>query len=298
VAQEGDLTFVSGVTSQQINVTINGDAAGTDFDLANTENALGLSTLTVNGNAGFDTFRIRRTTATTTVNGFSGEDVFMLGRTTAGAALTADGGARADRYLIAFGGGIAAPASIADSGALGIDELVVSCAAGVAVGAASVTSGSDVVSFSGIEFAPPCPAPGVGPTGPAGPAGPAGPGGPTGGVGPTGPGGPAGPAGPQGQPAFRLLAVLGSAGFRARRGKAVRVRYVSTLAASARLDVLRKGKRVARVRGTAKLGPNRLKWNGKARGRAAAAGKYKLRLRLHSADGQTAFSNARLTLRR
>lgn len=116
-------------------------------------------------------------------------------------------------------------------------------------------------------------------------------------TGPIGPQGPAGPAGPAGPPAFKLVVAPVSAKLRARAGKTVTFSYVSTLDASATLDVLKGSKRVARVRGTAKTGMNKLRWNGKVGKKSASAGSYKLRLTAVN-GAQTATANAKLTLAR
>jgi recombinational DNA repair ATPase RecF len=67
-----------------------------------------------------------------------------------------------------------------------------------------------------------------------------------------------------------------------RRGKAVRVRYVSTTAARVVLEVFKGSRRVAAVGGRAKEGRNSIRWNGKVSRKAAAAGRYKLVLRATS----------------
>jgi uncharacterized repeat protein (TIGR01451 family) len=115
-------------------------------------------------------------------------------------------------------------------------------------------------------------------------------------AGPVGPQGPAGPAGPAGPPAFKLVVVPVSTKLRARAGKKVTFSYVSTLDATARLDVLKGSKRVARVTGSAKTGLNKLRWNGKTGRKAASAGAYKLRLTAVNGS-QTVTANAKLTLR-
>jgi hypothetical protein len=56
-------------------------------------------------------------------------------------------------------------------------------------------------------------------------------------------------------------------------------------------------KRVARIRGAARTGGNKLRWNGRTGGKAAKAGNYKLRLQLVNGD-QTATANAGLKLTR
>jgi hypothetical protein len=99
--------------------------------------------------------------------------------------------------------------------------------------------------------------------------------------------GPPGPPGAQGPPAFRLVAALATAKVKAKRGKSVTLQYVSTVPAQATLDVLKGTKRIAQVRGQAAVGPNRIRWNGKAGRKAAARGTYTLALTLSSVDGQS-----------
>ena len=69
----------------------------------------------------------------------------------------------------------------------------------------------------------------------------------------------------------------------ARRGKPVLLRYVSTTDARVILEVFKGKRRVASIPGRAREGRNAIRWNGKAGGRAAAAGVYKLVLRATSA---------------
>jgi hypothetical protein len=107
--------------------------------------------------------------------------------------------------------------------------------------------------------------------------------------------GPQGPPGPRGPAAFKLVVAPVNAKLRAKAGKKVTFSYVSTLDATATLDVLKGSKRVARVRGSARTGTNKLRWNGKVGGKAASAGKYKLRLTAVNGT-QKATANAKLTL--
>jgi hypothetical protein len=107
--------------------------------------------------------------------------------------------------------------------------------------------------------------------------------------------GPQGPPGPRGPAAFKLVVAAVNSKLSAKAGKKVTFSYVSTLDAKATLDVLKGSKRVARVRGSAKTGTNKLRWNGKVGGKAASAGKYKLRLTAVNST-QKATANAKLTL--
>jgi hypothetical protein len=128
-----------------------------------------------------------------------------------------------------------------------------------------------------------------------------------GGVGPQGPAGPQGDPGPQGlpglngaagQPAVKLLLAIPLTKVTAKRGKTVKLGYLTTAGAKSTLEV-RKGKKVvATVKGAAKEGRNTIKWNGKVGRKAAAAGNYTLVLSASSDDGQKATSSAKLTLKR
>jgi hypothetical protein len=122
--------------------------------------------------------------------------------------------------------------------------------------------------------------------------------GPTGQQGPVGQQGPTGqqgPAGRQGPRAFKLLIALFERRLKATAGKSVRLRYVATLGAAVRLDVLRASKVVARVNRRAHTGANSIAWNGRRGRKAAAPGNY--RLRLTAVNGtQTATATASLRL--
>ena len=61
-------------------------------------------------------------------------------------------------------------------------------------------------------------------------------------------------------------------------GKLVKVRYVSTIAAGVKLEVLKGRKAVAGVAGRARVGVNMIAWNGRKGTKPAAPGLYKLRL--------------------
>jgi DNA-binding beta-propeller fold protein YncE len=133
--------------------------------------------------------------------------------------------------------------------------------------------------------------------GPTGAAGQQGPPGADGARGPAGPQGPGGPAGAQGPPAFKLVVALFSRNLKGVAGKRVRLGYVSTLAASAQLDVLKGAKRVARARGRARVGANTIAWNGRIGRKLAKPGLY--RLRLTAVNGsQKATQTATLRVRR
>ncbi len=110
-----------------------------------------------------------------------------------------------------------------------------------------------------------------------------------------GPPGAPGPQGPKGDPAFKLQAAFISEAVKATAGRAVSLRYLSTVAASATLEVRRGAKRVARVAGRAVAGRNRIVWNGKAGRQAARGGRYTLVLTLR-AGGQAATDRVAATV--
>jgi hypothetical protein len=192
--------------------------------------------------------------------------------------------------VIAFGA-LDSPAAISDTGTSGTDELDTdpSPCSSVTVTPTTLSRGGQVVTYAGIESPPLCP---------PGPAGAAGASGPAGAPGPAGPPGATGAVGPQGLPAFRLVAALVTPKVKAKRGRTVTVRYVTTVAAGATLDVLKGRKRVAEVTQQAAVGTNRIRWNGKAGRKAAARGTYTLALTLRSADGQTATARGKAVVGR
>ena len=88
----------------------------------------------------------------------------------------------------------------------------------------------------------------------------------------------------QGPTASKLVVALFQANLKAVSGKRVTLRYVSTLQADVVLDVLRGSKRIARVRGKARVGANAIRWNGRQKNKPAAPGLYKLRLKAVNGD--------------
>jgi len=84
----------------------------------------------------------------------------------------------------------------------------------------------------------------------------------------------------------------------ATQGKTVKLDYLATAAGNALLEVFKGKTRVARVTAKAKAGRNTIRWNGRAGRKAASPGKYTLKLRVTSADAQTARDNAALTIKR
>jgi hypothetical protein len=133
----------------------------------------------------------------------------------------------------------------------------------------------------------------VGPPGPGGQPGPNGQPGPTGAAGPTGP---AGPTGLRGQSAIKLFIVWTNPRVTTRVGRALRLSYVSTGAATVTLRVLRGNKVVFTQDVRAKTGRNSITLSGKVP--IGTAGLYRLALTARSADGQRATASARLRVTR
>ena len=292
ISDLGTSTFESDTFANKTNVTINAGTSEIGVNLDNTVNATGMASLTVNGSPLDDTFRVASTTTPTTVNGANGNDTYLLSGSGAASSPTLDGADGSDRYFATFGA-LSSPGVVNDTGVVGVDELQAApCDAGTTITPASVSRAGQSVSYAGIEVPPQCPQGTTGATGPAGATGA------TGGSGPPGAPGPAGPPGAQGPPAFRLVAALVVPKLKAKRGKAVTLQYVSTVAATATLDVLKGRKRVAEVTQSAAVGTNRIRWNGKAGRKAAARGTYTLALTLSSADGQTATARGKAVIGR
>ena len=286
ISDLGTGAFESTTFANKTNVTLNASALPNSaaVNLGNSATATGLASLTVAGSAFDDVFRIVSTVVPTTITGGPGNDSFALSATEPGSSPTLDGREGSDAYLVAFGA-LDAPATISDTGAAGTDQLdsEPSPCASVTVTPTTLSRAGQVVTYSGIESPPRCP---PGPTGATGASGP--PGAP----------GPAGPPGAQGPPAFRLVAALVAPKVKAKRGRAVTLQYVSTVAATATLDVLKGRKRVAQVTQQAAVGTNRIRWNGKAGRKAAARGTYTLTLTLSSADGQTTTARGKAVIGR
>jgi hypothetical protein len=292
ISDLGTSTFESNTFANKTNVTINAGTSEIGVNLDNTVNATGMASLTVNGSPLDDTFRVASTTTPTAVNGANGNDTYLLSGSGAASSPTLDGADGSDRYFATFGA-LSSPGVVNDTGVVGVDELQAApCDAGTTITPASVSRAGQSVSYAGIEVPPQCPQGVTGATGPAGATGA------TGGSGPPGAPGPAGPPGTQGPPAFRLVAALVVPKLKAKRGKAVALQYVSTVAATATLDVLKGRKRVAEVIQQAAVGTNRIRWNGKAGRKAAARGTYTLALTLSSADGQTATARGKAVIGR
>jgi hypothetical protein len=121
-----------------------------------------------------------------------------------------------------------------------------------------------------------------GPAGPQGVAGPAGTPGAGGGVGATGP--------------LALQVLLAKERQSSKAGRSVRVRFVTTAPASARLTVVRAGRTVATVGKRVQAGASSITWSGRSRGRKAKKGRYQLVLSV-AGGGQRASAEAPLRLR-
>jgi hypothetical protein len=132
------------------------------------------------------------------------------------------------------------------------------------------------------------PAGGTGPAGPAGLAGAAGP------AGVAGPAGLAGATGPTGPVAFKLVVAPLATTLVAKRGAAVRLKYVATAAARATLTVTKGTKKVATVTGAVVSGTNAITWR---TAKKTARGKYALALKVVGSDGQATTVKASVTLR-
>ncbi len=121
------------------------------------------------------------------------------------------------------------------------------------------------------------------------PAGPQGATGPAGATGPTGANGATGPV--------ALQVLLASQRLKAKAGRSVKVRFVTTAASSATLVVTRRGKAVARVTKKLAAGANAITWNGKIGARKARAGSYGLILSARDSGGQRTTAESKLRLR-
>jgi hypothetical protein len=142
-----------------------------------------------------------------------------------------------------------------------------------------------------------------GPTGTPGPTGPAGSPGQPGAAGEPGPAGPTGPAGAPGAPGqpgatvVPLRVAVLARRFHIARGERVIWRYVSNAGGRATLDVLRGRRPVERVHADAKTGRNRIAWDAHLGRRAAALGRYGLRLTITTPDGQLAIAHGAVRIR-
>ena len=125
-------------------------------------------------------------------------------------------------------------------------------------------------------------------SGPAGPQGATGPAGTPGAPGATGATGATGP--------LALQVLLAKERMTAKAGRTLRVRFVTTAAASARLTVVRAGKTVATMAKRIPAGANSIAWNGRTGRRTAGKGRYRLIVAV-SASGQRQTAEAALRLR-
>ena len=116
-------------------------------------------------------------------------------------------------------------------------------------------------------------------------------------AGPQGATGPAGPTGSDGVTGpVALQVMLAQERLKAAAGRSVKVRFVTTAAATGRLTITRAGRTVARVTKTLAAGANSITWNGKAGARKAKAGRYRAILSVAGA-GQRTTAEAALRLR-
>ena len=122
-----------------------------------------------------------------------------------------------------------------------------------------------------------------------------GPQGATGATGPTGAAGTPGADGAAGPIALQVL--LASNKLKAKAGRSVKLRFVTTTAVAGTLFVMRSGKVVARVARRVGAGANTLAWNGRIGSRKAGAGRYTLLLNAVGAGGQRTTAQASLKLR-
>jgi hypothetical protein len=144
---------------------------------------------------------------------------------------------------------------------------------------------------NGIDGTPTAsPGPSVtGPTGPVGGNGPAG---------NPGNNGQAGAQGPAGAAVFKLVLALLDSSLTGTSGRKVTLEYISTVNGDGKLEVRKGSKTVATTEDGTKAGRNSVAWNGKIKGKAAAAGDYKLKLTVQTSDGQKTSQTAKLTLKK
>jgi hypothetical protein len=121
--------------------------------------------------------------------------------------------------------------------------------------------------------------------------------GPQGAAGPTGPTGATGVAGADGVTGpVALQVLLAQERLSVAAGRNVKVRFITTTAATGRLTITRAGRTVARVTKKLAAGANTMTWNGKAGARKAKAGRYRAILSVAGA-GQRTTAEAPLRLR-
>ncbi len=147
----------SGVDSLLVNGTAGDDALVVTATAvtrgAETVTYSGIEALTVNGGDGNDTLTINGTGAPTTLLGGNGDDAFVVNATGV-PPLTLDGQEGSDSYTVNFGS-LVGPVTIADTGTVGIDTLLVNGTAGddvIVLTDTTITGvGLGTVTFSGIE---------------------------------------------------------------------------------------------------------------------------------------------------
>jgi hypothetical protein len=93
-----------------------------------------------------------------------------------------------------------------------------------------------------------------------------------------------------------LTVLLASERLKAKPGRSVKLRFVTTAAARGTLTVTRGGKAVARVAKTLAAGANSITWNGRIGARKARAGSYRMILSAVS-GGQRTTAESKLRLR-
>ncbi len=118
-------------------------------------------------------------------------------------------------------------------------------------------------------------------------------------VGPTGPAGAAGApgaAGPQGAVLRELIVEPMQTSLRTLRGRSTSVGYVATAKGITTMTIRKAGRQVARLASPTRRGANRIVWNGRRGGSAAAAGTYVLSLRTVGDDDQVDTTTVTLTI--
>lgn len=95
----------------------------------------------------------------------------------------------------------------------------------------------------------------------------------------------------------KLLVAVVQPRLTARTGRRIAVSYLATAPGRTTLEVRLRGRRVARVVGSARTGRNRIIWNGKIRRRIARRGRYALVLTTVGTDAQRATDRGTLVLR-
>jgi hypothetical protein len=111
-----------------------------------------------------------------------------------------------------------------------------------------------------------------------------------------GPPGVKGDKGDKGDPAFKLVLAPATASLRSTTGRRVALSYAATMRAKLTLTITKGKRRIATVRSNAKAGRNTVAGYGRKGRRAAAPGRYRLKLRAVSANGQAATTSVALRI--